>query len=184
MKRELPPTEELALSIELAKPADASAIATIQRVTWLATYPNEEHGITLEDISAKVVLSQKKIDFWGKVIEKQGLQKRVLIAKMEQTIVGYCVADKRENEHYLGGLYVLPSEQGKGIGKKLMLEAFAWFGTDKPIVLSVASYNKDSIAFYTQLGFKETLEDPETIPPLPSGKVIPLIKMVKRFDST
>ncbi len=181
MKRESSSLEQVQFCTELAQPEDASAIALIQRDTWLATYPNEALGITVEDIAAKGLGSEKKVEFWKRTIEKQGEQKQIWITRKNQTVVGYCVAEKQEKEHYLGGLYVLPTEQGQGIGKKLMEKAFAWFGTDKPIVLSVASYNADSIAFYKRLGFEETTEDPEVIPPLPSGKSIPLIKMIKKF---
>lgn len=168
--------------IEVATVADASVIAAIQRDTWLATYPNQNVGITREDITAKGLGSEKKIEFWKKVIGAQGVDKRVWVAKKWGVVVGYCVADKRELENSLGGLYVLPREQGKGIGKQLMQEAFAWFGKGKRIVLSVANYNLESIAFYRGLGFEEVDETPEVIPPLPSGKTIPLVKMVKRFE--
>lgn len=182
MKKDIPSHEMPRFMIEVATVADASVIAAIQRDTWLATYPNQDAGITREDISAKGLGSEKKIEFWKKVIGSQGVDKRVWVAKKGGVVVGYCVADKRASENSLGGLYVLPGEQGKGIGKQIMEEAFAWFGKGKRIVLSAANYNLESIAFYRSLGFEEVDEASEVIPSLPSGKKIPLVKMVKGFE--
>lgn len=58
-----------------------------------------------------------------------------------------------------------------------MTEALTWLGTDKPISLGVVTFNAKAIAFYKSFGFHETTEPPEEIPPLPSGKRMPQLKM-------
>ena len=56
-------------SIEVASPEDAEAIANIQKETWLATYPNEEYGITEDDIKSKEFTSEKRILEWRERFE-------------------------------------------------------------------------------------------------------------------
>jgi hypothetical protein len=43
-----------AVLVEVAKPEDAEGVFDVQRLTWLATYPNAEAGITEEDIRVRV----------------------------------------------------------------------------------------------------------------------------------
>ena len=102
------------------------------------------------------------------------------MAKENGKILGYCSVKKGEQENYVNALYVSPDEQGKGIGQKLMSQALEWLGSDKPVGLGVAAYNTQAINFYGKLGFKQSDEPAEPVPPLPSGKVLPTIKMVKQ----
>jgi ribosomal protein S18 acetylase RimI-like enzyme len=52
-------------------------------------------------------------------------------------------------------LYLLPSSQGKGVGKTLLLEVAkrAREAGQKSLVLNVNKYNKKAIDFYRALGF-------------------------------
>lgn len=171
--------ENHTIAIEVAQPDAAEAIVRIQKETWLATYPNEEHGITVEDILAKGLGSSERMERWRKNIAEQAEKDRTWVAKEDGLVIGYCFAKKGETEHEIGALYVLPSHQGKQIGQKLVSEALAWLGNDKPTVLGVASYNTKAIAFYKRMGFKESAEPPAGIAALPSGKYIPQLKMVR-----
>lgn len=77
----------------------------------------------------------------------------------------------------------MPEYQGKGVGKELIQRAFDWLGDDKDVTVFVASYNIPSIEFYKKVGFKEdkTLR-PEDESILPSGKIIPVIGMVRKIN--
>lgn len=169
--------QEQPMMIEIARPEDAEAVVRIQKETWLATYPNEEHGITVEDILAKGLGSPERAERWRKTIAEQADQDHLWMAKQGGNVVGYCYAKKDAEEGKISALYVLPSAQGKGAGRKLMTEALTWLGTDKPISLGVVTFNAKAIAFYKSFGFHETTEPPEEIPPLPSGKRMPQLKM-------
>jgi len=52
-------------------------------------------------------------------------------------------------------LYLLPSSQGKGVGKSLLLEVVkrARAAGQKSLVLNVNKYNKKAIDFYIAMGF-------------------------------
>ena len=171
--------ERAAIAVSGATPDDAAAIVSIQAETWLATYPNEEHGITLEDVRAKKLDDPKRVDRWKKTIEEQGDEHRVLVAKEDNKVVGYCLSKRGEKENYIEALYVSSTEQGRGIGQKLMTETLSWLGDVKPIGLGVAAYNTKAIGFYKKLGFEETDDAAEPVPPLPSGKILPIIKLLR-----
>lgn len=178
---ERPKTPEAPIIITPASAEDAAEIVKIQTETWLLTYPNEEHGITVEDIQAKRLDSPKRVERWKQRIEEAD-EHRVWVAKEGERVIGYVFVKKGEKENYVDALYISPNKQRSGVGQKLMDEALAWLGTSKPTGLGVAEYNEKAIAFYKKLGFEETDEPPEPVPPLPSGKTLPIIKMVKRFE--
>lgn len=169
--------------VSVASPDEAIDIVKIQAEVWLQTYPNEEHGITEEDILAKNLANPKRAERWQKTIESTDKGYRVWVAKEGEKIIGYCLATTGEKENYVDSLYILSEYQGKGVAQQLMEVALRWLGSDKPIGLGVVSYNARAIAFYKKLGFQISAEPPQAIPPLPSGKVMPVIKMVKPVEA-
>ena len=50
---EKPPTQEKVYTVNEAQPEDAAGIARVRKETWLATYPNVELGVNVEDILSK-----------------------------------------------------------------------------------------------------------------------------------
>ena len=52
-------------------------------------------------------------------------------------------------------IYILPTDQGKGIGKKLInkVKEIALENTQTSLLLNVNKYNQGAIAFYEYLGF-------------------------------
>lgn len=184
MEKGLENKEMYSIQIETAKPEDALGIAQIQEETWLATYPNEEFGVTEEDIRSKKFLSEEKVQRWVESIEKQNLgDNRTLVAKEGDKILGFCVVFKDKEFNVVSALYISPNRQGEGLGKRLLEEGLNWLGDEKDIILDVASYNTQAIEFYKRMGFeiwKE--EDPPLATKLPSGGTIPGIEMIKRFE--
>lgn len=162
-----------------AEPADAAGIARVRHETWLATYPNAEFGITEEDILAKNFQSEDQVGHWRRVIESTAGTRKIWVAKNEAgEVVAYCQGLKKEEANEIGGMYVLPAYQGKGLGSKLMKEVLNWLGDEKPIVLSVAAYTPGARALYAGFGFVETNELGES-PKFKSGALMPSIKMVR-----
>lgn len=174
--------EQQPVIITPARPEDAEQIVSIQAETWLATYPNEEHGITKEDILAKDMGNPSRIERWKRGIEYAATRgdRQVFAAKRGSEVLGYCfVFRKPSGEGYIGALYLRPSEHGKGIGRQLMEASLTWLGDECIISLGVAIYNKAAIALYKKLGFEMSDEPPDPIPPLPSGAQMPIVKMVR-----
>lgn len=172
-------SETLPIEVTLASPEDAEAIVRIQASVWLATYPNETYGITYEDIQGMGLDNSEAVRSWKLQIERKPMGQKTFVAKEGGRIVGYCFCRRREGESYIQAIYVDLGQQGKGIGRALMGQALAWLGSEKPVSLGVAIYNTDAIAFYKKLGFEKSDEAPESPPPLPSGKVLPIVKMVR-----
>jgi ribosomal protein S18 acetylase RimI-like enzyme len=172
--------EKLKIEILDATPEEAQGIVDVQRDTWFATYPNEEYGITLDDIKSRNWDDPERPKRWQRTIETMSDKAHTWVAKVEGKVIGFCSASKGEDKNQIRAIYLLPEYQGKGAGKKLISTAFEWLGSDKDVSLEVVKYNKQAIDFYKRMGFGEG----EDLPPqpagqLPSGKVMPEIEMIK-----
>jgi len=159
---------------------DEKDLVFVLKTTWLATYPNKEHGITKGDILTKDFDSEKKISTWRDTIKNSGKKsKYICVAKHNNKVVGFCLASKKKGLNELGVLYILPDYQRMGIGIKLMDRAVDWLGRKKKIFLKVASYNKNAIAFYKKYGFVKT--GVTSSDRLINGKVMPEIEMALKL---
>jgi ribosomal protein S18 acetylase RimI-like enzyme len=173
-----------AVQVEVAKPEDAEGVFDVQRLTWLATYPNTEAGITEEDIRVRVEgehgeLIPQKIERWRKGIEAAGSERATFVVRDNDKVVGFVAPAIRDGQRRIGAIYVLPETQGKGVGGKLLQKALEWHGRDEDIFLHVATYNHNAIDFYKKNGFEETgTEIKDEVAQLGSGKEIPEIEMV------
>jgi len=180
-RRLLPDKSNITLRDSIAD--DLPGINEVAHQTWLATYPNKEAGITVEDVES--VYTE---DDPAKTKEK--LERRrarynnpdihIWVAEDEGKIIGFCHAIKEGNTNRIMAIYVLPQYHGTGIGKQLIERAFAWFGNDRDILVNVVSYNDHAIGFYEHMGFVKTDKAGvfDDIARLPTGKVIPEIQMI------
>jgi len=81
-----------------------------------------------------------------------------LVAEVEGEAVGFAGYELNHLEGpkaKLHKLYLLPSSQGKGVGKALLLEVSkrAREAGQKSLLLNVNKYNKKAIDFYLAMGF-------------------------------
>ncbi len=141
-----------------ATPSDAEAIGNILHKTWLATYPNAEFGITVDDIEER----------FSRIVSEEGIRKRAddlmnledtasfLLAMDGDEAVGLCATGINGDNNQLRTLYILPEYQKMGIGRMLWNEALKRFDDGKDIIVQVATYNDNAIGFYKKLGFRET----------------------------
>ena len=164
------------INIRLAEEKDIPAICDIRKKTWVDTYPNKDYGITVEDILSKDFNSQKKIESLKKALKNKNL--RIWVAEIDNKIIGHCQASKGRIKNDFSVIYILPQYQRQGIGQKFALKVFEWLENQKPITTEVVKYNSAAISFYKKLGFGNPVEMkfPRT---LPSGKVLPTIKLTK-----
>lgn len=160
--------------------SDAQGISDLLWETWLATYPNEEAGITKEDINAKYSSPE-----WKAGIEKRktnintSQNEHTWIIKDGERVIGMCAGVKEDDKNWIQALYISPDYQKQGLGKKLMKVGLEWLGKGKPIMIHAASYNKNAIDFYKSFGFTESNISVQTssLSSLPSGTTIPEIEL-------
>lgn len=162
-----------------AKIGDEPEIIALLKKTWLATYPNEKHNVTREDLLKKDWGSKERLEKWKKIIAENGKNGVFnFVAKERERIVGFCqvVKDKKFNE--LKIIYVLPEHQGKGIGKMLANKAMALLDPRRNTIVEVVEYNKGAIEFYKKLGFVEFEKGKGH--EVPNGKTMPTTRMKRQ----
>lgn len=125
--------------------------------SWLDTYVNEDVGVTREWVE------NRNRDQMSE--ENMERRKRLLrdpntagwIAKdVSGKIVGVTTPyTDSEGVQHVGSLYVDKEWLGKGVGSQLMQKVIDYFDPEKPIVLSVVSYNERAKIFYRKWGFEE-----------------------------
>ncbi len=150
----------MSMTIEIPTIDDLQEISALYKETWLATYPNVEHGITVEDIEAwfskeetEQWIKKRKENFAAHLADKTAYFK---IARLDGKIVGVCGGENKASGVHLKSIYVLPSYQGKGVGSALLKDFFDWVGEHQDLTVHVAVYNAQAIAFYESKGFVDT----------------------------
>lgn len=179
-------SEKLTLKVSKAVPDDALGINTVFYKAWLATYPNEEAGITVEDIeeSYKDRLSPERIEKGKERLRNTSENELRLVAKAGGEVIGVSRVIRDEEFNKLQTLYVLPEHQGKGVGTALWEEGKKFLDTTKDTVLEVATYNTNAINFYKKLGFEDTgrrITDERFR--MKSGNIVPELEMKRRKES-
>ncbi len=171
--------------VNIAIPEDAEGIGKVLYETWLATYPNEEAGITREVIESVVSVQldpEYIVERAKKIAEIDPAVRLFLTAKVAGTVQGIATANKYpDGRQKIGSLYVLPEAQGKGVGAALAQRMLDWFDLSEPVHLTVATYNVNAIHFYERFGFEVTDEEVQSeAATLPNGKVIPEVAMLRK----
>lgn len=167
-------TQNPNLIVREAKPYDAAAIGRLLQLSWLATYPNDELGITKQDIEALALDSDEHTKRRAEKLAKSDEKLRRLIAEVNGEVVAQCGFEYHPEYGYLRSLYVLPNYVSQGIGAALMVKALEMMHRYDRIYLAVATYNNYAIGFYKRFGFQKTEEGPAfTASPFASGKVLP-----------
>ncbi len=176
----MPKGQKMHVAISVATPDDVLGIQEVFIQGWVATYPNAEHGITVDDIKE-----------WFTDRDLRGnLQKRkerlanpvngqtTLVAKAGGRVVGVCRVMKHSDRNHLESIYVLPEYHGRGIGTAMWNSAQQYLDSTKHTIVEVATYNDKAIQFYGGLGFVDTgmrILDPRFT--MKSGAVIPEMEM-------
>ncbi len=173
--------------IERAVPENAEEILKLKKAAWLQTYPNQDAGVTEEDIHKK--LSDEDIEVaiphWQSAIAKEndGSDRMTFVAKLNGKVIGYTQPCIEDGKRKLGAMYVLPTAQGMGAGGRLIRQALQWHGPGDDIYASVVSYNENAIKFYEHFGFQRTGKSlPEEFDKEKNIKLLPEIEMVHRSN--
>ena len=123
-----------------------------------ASFSTRELGIVYEDEPIKFWLSE----YTQEEIEKAAATKHLYVAKLDGKIVGSGIVGSDDNMAYISGVFVDPTIQGKGIGRKLIevLEKDEICQKYKKIYLTAAlSAGK----FYQKLGYTYKYDVPKIV---------------------
>jgi ribosomal protein S18 acetylase RimI-like enzyme len=169
-----------------ACPEDALGIRSVEKKAWLATYTENSSGITQDDI-AWYFKKYKPVSPEGLEKLRTSLEQKndgVFVAKDESgTVVGFVWCLKNQNGNELGAIYISPSIQGNGLGKKLFEEAKNFFDPTKEIRVTVESHNTKAMGFYKRLGFRETGKLLDSGLHFPSGATFIQREMLRNVET-
>jgi ribosomal protein S18 acetylase RimI-like enzyme len=154
----IPSKEKSPIEIGHAVESDAEGIQNVFYRTWLATYPNEEAGITVDDIKErkKDALSEENIDKAREQIKNSDEGVSLFVARDNGIVIGICRVQNQSHKNQLRAIYVLPEHQGRGIGSMLWEQARNTLNMENDTFVEVVTYNKNAIDFYSRLGFVDT----------------------------
>ncbi len=138
------------VSIVPVKLEDLIHVQSIAHRTWPETF--------------KDVLSPAQIDYMlGWMYDLKNLEKQhneghqFFIAEEENENLGFTGIEVNNEPEItkIHKIYILPTAQGKGIGKKFLsnIKDIAKANDQKSLLLNVNKYNQGAIAFYEYLGF-------------------------------
>jgi ribosomal protein S18 acetylase RimI-like enzyme len=102
--------------------------------------------------------------FVGQVMKASGgkANPQAVVCDDGAEITGMAFVSQIDSEtSMLHQLYVRPSAQGQGVGKKLLIEVEACFPDVRKIRLEVEEANDRAVAFYEREGFKQTGTTPD-----------------------
>lgn len=156
----MPSGENLKIEISRETADDIAGILKLTEEAWQATYPNEEAGILAGDIEHrfKNLNTEEELERRRKMIETRGPDVLSIVAKVNGEIVGACAVRRDGDENELMSINVSPRFKRMGIGSRMWEEARNFLDKEKDTLVQVVAYNKNAIAFYHDLGFKETGE--------------------------
>ena len=173
------------IQIFAAAPNDVRGMQEVLYRTWLATYPDEKTGITVDDIEDRYTnaFTEESLKGGADIVANPRKGETRLVAKEGDRVVGVCLVIEREDANQLQAIYVLPEYQRRGVGRLLYEEAQKVFDPKKDTIVQVATYNTNAIEFYKRLGFQDTgkrWEDEKF--KMKSGAVLPQLEMAIMAD--
>jgi len=172
--------KNIQIQIETATEEHIPTIIKIEEQSWVSTYPNQEAGITKEDVRARFS-SDFKAKRAAEIKAEMGSGHRYRVLIKDRNVIGYSHLLQEEDYNDFVEAYLLDEYHGHGYGGALLRDGLSWFGNNKPTRLEVATHNAHAKAIYGHFGFQENpmlRQAPgEDWNVLPSGRRIPVIFM-------
>ncbi len=150
------------MTFRLAQAEDATAIAALHTQSWQKAY----RGVFSDQYLDREAPTER-LAAWQERLAYPPRAMWVLLAEEGPELVGFvCLTPYEEPEHgvMLDNLHVKSGQQGKGVGKTLLLAARARSREllpTKPMFLYVLQANTPAIAFYDALGGRRESNCPD-----------------------
>lgn len=137
--------------VRRAASSDIPAIQSIGLLTWPATY--------LPFTSPQFVLANLN-SWWSESAVRQTVEEdTTFVACAGKSVVGTVTVGQFEGEAVIWKIYVLPAEQGRGIGAALMDAAVESTGESCDVRLEYVKGNEHARGFYERSGFAFDFEE-------------------------
>jgi ribosomal protein S18 acetylase RimI-like enzyme len=148
--------EKHLIKIRKAEKADVVEIKTLLGLVWDHTYRNK--------IPQNIIDEVKSLWHSLEKLSKEVLSDKIIfnVAEENNQIVGILTASEKKETFYLNRLYVLPTKQRKGIGKKLLNNLIRSYNV-KELELDVIENNEKAINFYLNEGFRQISKNSEKV---------------------
>ena len=172
--------------IRQARPNDAEAIRSVYTDSWIDANADPERGLSKPHLRYHV----EGTDYQRTRKRVKEIRQRIAnyhfhpelgqdyVAILDNDVVGYTSARiRKDGERLVGALFVHPTVQGLGIGRRLLETNLAWHGPDSIVHLNVASRNHRARKFYEHHGFAPT---GKTRVRYIDGIAIPQIELVRQ----
>ena len=163
--------------IRRATPDDVRAVARLHAESWRSAY----RGLLSDEYLDGGVFADRFTLWSEKLSSRDDDRFLVLLASCDAQPVGFVCAILDEDETWgalLDNLHLLPAWKGKGLGKRLMVEAARWVAGRRPgspLHLWVVEANEEARSFYGRLGGKPL---DRKLWSAPDGKGVGLIRYV------
>ena len=163
------------MTIRLADPSDAAAIARLHATSWQTAY----RGILRDDFLAGPVLSNRRELWDARFSGPPAADQIVLIDDCAGEIQGFACAFLDADPDWgtlLDNLHVIPNLKGKGRGRRLLSEIARWVlqrGSASRLHLWAYEQNLGARRFYERLGGEITARVTE---PAPDGSEVNAVR--------
>lgn len=162
------------MELRLATRQDAAAIARVNVATWRATYRGIVPDAYLESLSA----ARLEETFAELLADRSSGRFDVVADDPTEGVVAYAAGgpQRAADGHYTGeiyGLYVLPAFQGRGLGRRLLIEVASRLREERyaAFLVWVVAANRPARRFYEALGGRWLRERSREIGGVPLSEV-------------
>ncbi len=142
------------ISFRAGTPKDAELIAELHIASWQTAY----RGI-LSDMYLDDAIVEDRFGMWAtRLASEAALSLYIQLAEEKSKLVGFvCAIPKKDPEKgtLIDNLHVHPSQQGQGLGRKLMQDAARWVVNREEagsMYLWVYEANQKARGFYERIG--------------------------------
>ena len=156
------------LIIRNMQPEDTKQIQDVAKVSWNATY----EGIIPFEVQENFLKTNYNDESMQRRLERSFL----FVAEIAGKIVGFANFSpvREDGKVELGAIYLLPEQQGKGIGSALLQKGIDVLDGIKEIYINVERENKIGKTFYEAKGFEVVKEFDDEF----DGHILKPVRMV------